>query len=103
MKSTDRFTHLAVAASKMALEDAELDLDAVNSERFGVIIGSAFGGKQVGRLCAGNICGNRDRCVGLGGPIDVTLHTDIRQRVELSSAGSSKLGRAGAFAHCPRA
>jgi len=45
-KSTDRFTHLAVAASKMALEDASIDLDAVDKERFGVIVGSAFGGME---------------------------------------------------------
>jgi len=43
-KSVDRFTHLATATSKMAVEDAGLDLDAVDKERFGVIIGTAFGG-----------------------------------------------------------
>jgi len=35
-----------VAASKMAVEDAKMDLDVIDSSRFGVIIGSAFGGMQ---------------------------------------------------------
>lgn len=45
-KSTDRYTHLAVAASKMALEDSALDTEAIDKERFGVIVGSAFGGME---------------------------------------------------------
>jgi len=57
-KSVDRYTHFAVAASKMAVEDAGMDTAAVDSSRFGVIIGSAFGGmdtfeKQTLNLDAG--------------------------------------------------
>jgi len=44
VKSVDRFTHLAVAASKMAVEDGAVDLEATDLSRFGVIVGSAFGG-----------------------------------------------------------
>ena len=44
VKSTDRFTHMAVAASKMALEDAGVDMESVNKKRFGCIVGTAFGG-----------------------------------------------------------
>jgi 3-oxoacyl-[acyl-carrier-protein] synthase II len=40
----DDFIIYAVAASAMALEDAGLSIDAGNSERSGVIIGSAIGG-----------------------------------------------------------
>ncbi|MGM0922302.1 MAG: beta-ketoacyl-ACP synthase II [Bacillota bacterium] len=39
-----RFTQLAVAASKMALKDAELTIDEKNAERVGVWIGSGIGG-----------------------------------------------------------
>jgi 3-oxoacyl-[acyl-carrier-protein] synthase II len=46
VKSTDRYTHLAVAASRMAVEDAGMDLTAVDKSRFGVIVGSAFGGME---------------------------------------------------------
>jgi len=40
----DDFIIYALAASTMALEDAQLTLDTANSERAGVIIGSAIGG-----------------------------------------------------------
>ena len=44
VKRTDRFTQFAMAGSKMALEDSGLDLNAVDHNRFGVIIGSGIGG-----------------------------------------------------------
>lgn len=43
-KRMDRFTQFAVAASKLAVEDAQLNLNSINKERFGVIIGSGVGG-----------------------------------------------------------
>jgi len=46
VKSTDRFTHLAVAASKMALEDAGVEMESVDKKRFGCIVGTAFGGME---------------------------------------------------------
>jgi len=45
-KSQDRFTHLAVAAARHAIEDACIDLSKVDKSRFGVLVGSAFGGMQ---------------------------------------------------------
>lgn len=42
----DRFTQYAVAASKMAVSDAALDTAAVDSEMFGVCIGSGIGGME---------------------------------------------------------
>ena len=45
IKSTDRYTHFAVAAARMAMEDAKLEGEAIGDKsRFGVIVGSAFGG-----------------------------------------------------------
>jgi len=45
IKRTDRFVHLAVAASTMALEDSGIEItDPAEQERFGVIIGSGVGG-----------------------------------------------------------
>ena len=44
VKRTDRFTQFAMAGSKMALQDSGLDLNAVDHNRFGVIIGSGIGG-----------------------------------------------------------
>ncbi len=43
-KRLDRFSHFALAATKLALEDANLKIDASNAERVGVIVGSGIGG-----------------------------------------------------------
>jgi 3-oxoacyl-[acyl-carrier-protein] synthase II len=44
VRRTDRYTHLAMAAAKMAKEDSGVDLDKVNRQRFGAIISSGIGG-----------------------------------------------------------
>jgi 3-oxoacyl-[acyl-carrier-protein] synthase II len=44
VRRTDRFTHLAMAASKMAMEDSGVDMEKVNRHRFGSIISSGIGG-----------------------------------------------------------
>jgi len=45
-KRNDRYTQYAVAASRMAVDDAALDVTKVDSDRFGVIIGSGIGGME---------------------------------------------------------
>ncbi|MHB8131131.1 MAG: beta-ketoacyl-ACP synthase II [Mobilitalea sp.] len=40
----DRFSQFAVAAAKEAVEDSGIDLEKINHERFGVIVGSGIGG-----------------------------------------------------------
>ena len=45
-KVMDRFSHFAVAASQMALENAGLDSTKYAPEKTGVIIGSGIGGSQ---------------------------------------------------------
>ena len=44
LKRTDRFTHMALAASRMAVEDAGLDELPYEPTRVGVIIGTGIGG-----------------------------------------------------------
>lgn len=44
VKRMDRFSHYAIAAAQMAVEKSELNFEAVNKERAGVIIGSGVGG-----------------------------------------------------------
>lgn len=44
VRRTDRFTHLAMAAAKMAKDDSGLDLEKVDRRRFGVIVSSGIGG-----------------------------------------------------------
>ena len=45
-KRMDRSTQYAVAASKLAIDDAKLDLEAEDRERIGVIIGAGIGGME---------------------------------------------------------
>jgi 3-oxoacyl-[acyl-carrier-protein] synthase II len=46
VRRNDPFVHFAVAAAKMAMEDAHLSMDSVDPFRVGVIIGSGIGGLQ---------------------------------------------------------
>jgi 3-oxoacyl-[acyl-carrier-protein] synthase II len=46
VRRNDRFTHFAVGSTKLALEDSNLDLDAVDRSRFGVVVGSGIGGME---------------------------------------------------------
>jgi 3-oxoacyl-[acyl-carrier-protein] synthase II len=46
LKRLDRFTQFAVAATKMALEDAGMDMASVDKTRAGVIMGSGIGGVE---------------------------------------------------------
>ncbi|MCH2035873.1 MAG: beta-ketoacyl-ACP synthase II [Puniceicoccaceae bacterium] len=43
-RRNDRYTQLAVAGSRLALKDAALDPTSLDSDRFGVLIGSGIGG-----------------------------------------------------------
>ena len=43
-RRNDRYTQFAVAASKLALDDAEVETDKLDAERFGVLVGSGIGG-----------------------------------------------------------
>jgi 3-oxoacyl-[acyl-carrier-protein] synthase II len=44
IRRTDRYTHLAMAAAKMAMEDSGVDLEKTNPHRFGAIVSSGIGG-----------------------------------------------------------
>jgi 3-oxoacyl-[acyl-carrier-protein] synthase II len=44
VRRSDRYTHLAMAAAKMAMRDSGVDMDKVNRHRFGAIISSGIGG-----------------------------------------------------------
>lgn len=46
IKRADRFIHFALAASKLAVEDAKIDFSKDDPERIGVVVGSAAGGFQ---------------------------------------------------------
>ena len=45
VRRTDRFTHFAMAAAKMAIADSGIDVASLNErDRFGVIVGTGIGG-----------------------------------------------------------
>jgi 3-oxoacyl-[acyl-carrier-protein] synthase II len=44
VKRNDRFVHFAIAAAKQAVQNAALDVAAMDPDRIGVIIGSGIGG-----------------------------------------------------------
>jgi 3-oxoacyl-[acyl-carrier-protein] synthase II len=44
IKKMDRFIHLALAASQMAMDDAKLVVSPENAERIGVMVGAGIGG-----------------------------------------------------------
>ncbi|MHC1720113.1 MAG: beta-ketoacyl-ACP synthase II [Clostridiaceae bacterium] len=43
-KRMEAFSHYAMASATQAVEDAKLDLEAIDKNRFGVVIGSGIGG-----------------------------------------------------------
>jgi len=43
-KRMEAFSHFAMASATQAVEDAKLDLEAIDKNRFGVVIGSGIGG-----------------------------------------------------------
>ena len=45
-KRMDNYTQFSLAASKLAIEDSKIDLEKINRDRFGVIIGSGIGGME---------------------------------------------------------
>ncbi len=47
VKRSDRFVHLALAATQQALEDAQFRITEVNAEQVGVILGTGIGGIRV--------------------------------------------------------
>lgn len=47
VKRQARFTHFAMAAARMAVEDAKLDLEKTDRSRVGCLIGSGIGGVEI--------------------------------------------------------
>ena len=45
-KRMDRFTQFAVAATKLALEDGNIDLEKENLDKIGVVVGAGIGGME---------------------------------------------------------
>lgn len=70
LKFNDRFTQFARIVSKQAVADAKLDLEAIDKERFGVIIGSGIGGIESIESAQNNL---RDRGAGRVSPFFIPM------------------------------
>lgn len=70
LKFNDRFTQFARIVSKQAVADAKLDLEAIDKERFGVIIGSGIGGVESIENAQNNL---RDRGAGRVSPFFIPM------------------------------
>ncbi|MEM1222834.1 MAG: beta-ketoacyl-ACP synthase II [Verrucomicrobiota bacterium] len=45
-RRNDRYTHFAMAASRLAVGDAQLETEKLDPDRFGVLVGSGIGGME---------------------------------------------------------
>jgi 3-oxoacyl-[acyl-carrier-protein] synthase II len=52
LRRMDRLSQMAVASTRMALEDAKISIDLANRDRIGVILGTAFGPTDIKVHCA---------------------------------------------------
>ena len=55
LRKMDRISAMAAASARMALEDAEVGMDASNQDRTGIVLGTAFGSTDVAAQFAGVI------------------------------------------------
>ena len=76
LRRTDRFLQFALAASRMALDDAGFSVDQVDPERVGVYVGSGIGGLE--SLCDANSILERE------GPRRVSPYTIPRLIVNMA-------------------
>ncbi|MEX1182491.1 MAG: beta-ketoacyl-ACP synthase II [Gemmatimonadota bacterium] len=59
----DRFCHFAIAATRLAIEDALLDTSRLDHDRVAVQMGSALGGAANAEVQAGTLYGGKPRAV----------------------------------------
>ena len=53
LRKMDRLSRMAVASSRMAIDDSEVNLDCINIDRMGIILGTAYGSTDVSVQFAG--------------------------------------------------
>lgn len=70
LKFNDRFTQFARIVSKQAVADAKLDLETIDKERFGVMIGSGIGGIESIENAQNNL---KDRGAGRVSPFFIPM------------------------------
>ena len=63
LKKMDRFTQFAMVASKLAVADSELDLNNIDGNRMGTVIGTGIGGVETIEAQHKNLLGKGNRRV----------------------------------------
>ena len=53
LRKMDRLSRMAAASSRMAIDDAGVNMDAINRDRMGIILGTAYGSTDVSVQFAG--------------------------------------------------
>ncbi len=54
-KRNDRFTHLGLAAAKLAVQQSGVDFSTIDTDRVGVLVGSGIGGMETIETQARNL------------------------------------------------
>lgn len=102
-RKVDRFVHLGLASTKTALDDSRLDLEKIDKDRIGVIIGSGLGGAlfHEEQMMAGYEKGLHrlnPRCVPRISPNAVASHIAIQYGLEGPNMVISNACASGTYA-----
>merc|ERR1711966_224652 len=89
-KSQDRFTHMAVGAARMAMDDAAIDVSKIDQDRFGVMVGSASGGIGIELGARGPNFGVTSACAVGSHAIGEAMHAIQRGDADVMLAGGSE-------------
>ena len=63
LRKMDRLSRMAVASARMAVDDSAINLDSVNLDRMGIILGTAYGSTDVSVQFAGTLFDEGPRMV----------------------------------------
>ncbi|MBT8351466.1 MAG: beta-ketoacyl-[acyl-carrier-protein] synthase family protein [Deltaproteobacteria bacterium] len=63
LRKMDRLSRMAVASARMAIDDSQINLDSINRDRMGIILGTAYGSTDVSVQFAGTLFDEGPRMV----------------------------------------
>ncbi|MBT8356868.1 MAG: beta-ketoacyl-[acyl-carrier-protein] synthase II, partial [Deltaproteobacteria bacterium] len=63
LRKMDRLSRMAVASARMAIDDSQINLDSINRDRMGIILGTAYGSTDVSVRFAGTLFDEGPRMV----------------------------------------
>jgi 3-oxoacyl-[acyl-carrier-protein] synthase II len=63
LRKMDRLSRMAAASSRMAIDDSRVNLDTINTDRMGIVLGTAYGSTDVSVQFAGTLFDEGPRMV----------------------------------------